>query len=232
MDLEKREIDREDEMIPALLFTWLQGADFYYDLHRQAVELLPTGAGKTWIDVGSGPGLVARLAAQRGYQVTGVDADPQMIKAAQRIGKQQRLTIDFKTGDVFDLPAASADVVSAASLLAVIDDKQKGLNALWRTVRPGGSLLIIEPTDQLTSENANAVMQQEQLHKRAIGLRMWAAARQGRTVDPGIYDTLEAESMNYVPLLHGLVGAWVIQKKETLRMESLAHIVHETNAAG
>ena len=199
-------------MIASALFTWIQGADFYYNLHKQAVDLLPVGNGKTWIDLGCGPGLVARLAAEKDYQVMGIDSDPLMIRSAKRIAKRQGLSVDFKTGDVFNLPTASADVVSAASLLAVLENKTSGLNSLWQCVRQGGTLLIIEPTDQMTIENANQLIKSGLPRKRIQGLRMWATARQGNIVNPSIYKTLDAQSVDFTPLLNGLVGAWVIQK--------------------
>ena len=199
-------------MITSALFTWIQGADFYHDLHKQAVNLLPVGNGKTWMDVGCGPGLVARLAAEKGYQVMGIDSDPLMIRSAKRIAKRQGLSVDFKTGDVFNLPTASADVVSAASLLAVLENRTSGLNSLWKCLRPGGTLLIIEPTDQMTIENANQLIKNGLPRKRIQGLRMWATARQGNIVNPAIYKTLNAQSVHFTPLLNGLVGAWVIQK--------------------
>jgi len=199
-------------VIASALFTWIQGADFYYNLHKQAVDLLPVGNGKTWMDVGCGPGLVARLAAEKGYQVMGIDSDPLMIRSAKRIAKRQGLSVDFKTGDVFNLPTASADVVSAASLLAVLENKTSGLNSLWQCVRQGGTLLIIEPTDQMTIENANQLIKSGLPRKRIQGLRMWATARQGNIVNPAIYKTLNAQSVDFMPLLNGLIGAWVIQK--------------------
>ena len=200
-------------MIQAALFTWVQGADFYRDVHQAAVELLPCGDGQTWLDVGSGPGLVARLAAQRGYQTIGLDYDAPMIQAAKRLAKRQRLSIEFKVGDVFNLPAESADVVSAASLLAVLDDKVRGLQALWGSVQPGGALLIIEPTEQMTSESANQLIKNGLSGKRIKGLHMWAAARQGNTIKPALYDTLGAP-LEFTPLMSGLVGAWVISKSQ------------------
>jgi ubiquinone/menaquinone biosynthesis C-methylase UbiE len=200
-------------VIQAALFTWVQGADFYRDVHQAAVELLPHGDGQTWLDVGSGPGLVARLAAQRGYQTIGLDYDAQMIQAAKSLAKRQGLSIEFKVGDVFNLPVESADVVSAASLLAVLDDKAGGLRSLWGSVRPGGALLIIEPTEQMTHENANQVIKNGLGGKRIKGLRMWAAARQGNTIKPGLYDKLGAP-LDFTPLLSGLVGAWVIRKSK------------------
>lgn len=198
-------------MISTLLFTWLQGADFYYDLHKQAVDLLPQGNGQRWLDVGSGPGLVSRLSAQRGYQVTGIDSDSASIQAAKWIAGIQGLSINFKAGDVFNLPPESAEVVSAASLLAVLPDREKGLRSLWSAVRPGGYLLIIEPTDQMTSGNAEKLIQNGLPRKRIQGLRMWATARQGNIVNPAMFETLGAE-VTFTPLLHGLVSAWVLKK--------------------
>src|SRR5258708_6794741 len=196
----------------AFIFSWIKGGDFYCDLHKAAVELLPPGSGKTWIDVGCGPGLVARLATERGYWVRGIDASKQMIQTAQRLARKARLTTEFKTGDVFDLLPESAEVVSAASLLAVLGDKPAGLRSLWQGLRPGGSLLVIEPTAHMTLENANRAIKNGLSGKRINGLRLWATVRQGNTVDPAIYERLGAEKVSFTPMLQGLVGAWVIQK--------------------
>ena len=199
-------------MIAPLLFTWLQGADFYFDLHKQAVESLPAGNGETWLDIGSGPGLVARLAAERGYRTLGIDTDPQMVAAAKRIARREHSSAEFQTDDFTTLPAESASVVSAASLLAVLPDREAGLRSLWRLLRPSGTLLIIEPTHQMTSDNAAHAIQNGLPPKCIMGLRMWANARQGNIVDPSIYETLGAQPIRFEPLLHGLVGAWFLQK--------------------
>lgn len=204
----------EDALVYSTLFTWLQGAGFYHDVHAQAVEIVPAGSGKEWLDVGSGPGLVARLARARGYVVTGIDADASMIQAAKRIAKRQGMAIDFQTGDVFKLVPESADVVSAASLLAVLDDQARGLKALWNAVRPGGTLLVVEPTKEMTGENAQKAIQNGLPRKRINGLRLWAAARQGNAVNPALYNTLDAETVQFTPLLDGMVGVWMIRKKK------------------
>ena len=199
-------------MIASLLFTWLQGADFYFDLHKQAVESLPIGNGGVWLDIGCGPGLVTRLAAERNYHAIGIDTDPQMVAAARRIARRKNSPAEFELSDFTSLPGESAQVVSAASLLAVLPDREAGLHSLWRLLRPGGTLLIVEPTHQMTSENANRAIKNGIPQKRIAGLRMWANARQGNIVDPSIYETLGAESIHFQPLLQGLVGAWVIKK--------------------
>ena len=195
------------------LFTWIQGADFYHDLHKKAVETLPKGGGKVWLDVGCGPGLVARLAAARGYSATGIDISPHMIHAARRIAKQEKSQASFRVGDISGLSVNTADVVSAASLLAILENKQSGLRRLWKCVRPGGALLIVEPTNKMTVHNAEKVIENGLSGKRTEGLRMWATARQGRAVDTEIYGGVRADSVRFVPLLHCLVGAWLIRKK-------------------
>lgn len=200
-------------MIAPRLFTWLQGADFYHRLHQEAVTTLPPNDGsRQWIDVGCGPGLLARLAAAHGYRALGIDVNPHMIRVATQIAVREGSAATFQVGTIAALPEATADVVSAASLLAVLPDPLRGLLALWRGVRPGGALLIIEPTAAMTMANARACIRQGLSGRRIAGLYLWASARQGRAVDPSIYDQLGAAQRHYLSLLQGLVGAWILHR--------------------
>ena len=200
-------------MIGATLFVWLQGAGFYRDLHQQAVELLPQGEGKTWLDIGCGPGLVTRLAAARGYVATGLDTSGQMICAAKRLARWHQSTASFKQCGLDALAGQQADVISAASLLAVLDDKPAGAAALWKSVRPGGHLLLIEPTTAMNPANAKRLIERGGLpRKRLRGLTLWAAAREGRAVAPAIFAPVDIAQTQQLELLEGLVGAWVYRK--------------------
>ena len=193
------------------LFAWLQEADFYKDLHSEAMEELPNGEGRTWLDFGCGPGLFTRLAATKGYSATGIDRDSSMIREAKKIAKRETSSAVFISGDVFQSRPQGADVVSASSLLAVLDDKVGGFQALLKVVNPGGLLLIVEPTDRMTP-HAVDVLIQNGLHGKGIkGLRMWSGARQGRAIDPEIFKAGEGELVVFKPLLGGLVGAWLFQ---------------------
>ncbi len=201
-------------MLGAQLFTWLQGADFYHSLHAAAVDLLaPSQGQQRWLDVGSGPGLVARLAAARGYAAQGIDIQPAMVHAAQRIARRTGSAATFRVGGIEALADETAAVVSAASLLAVLPSPQAGLRALWQAVRPGGALLIIEPTAAMGLAQARQLLRAQITGRRKYALYLWAYARQGRAVDPAIYHTLNAASSTYRPLLHGLVGAWLLHKQ-------------------
>ncbi|MEP7289973.1 MAG: methyltransferase domain-containing protein [Chloroflexota bacterium] len=197
------------------LFTWIQRAEFYHKLHAEAVSLLPEAQGdQQWIDIGCGPGLVTRLAASRGYQALGIDLNPQMIAAAQRIAQHEGSSAVFRQGQVEAVANAAASVISAASLLAVLADPMAGLTTLWQSVRPGGTLLIIEPTAAMTVSHACHLLQNESLGKGKIGLYLWANARQGYTIDPSLYTRLQDAQLKYTALLHGLVGVWILQKAD------------------
>lgn len=215
----------------AKLFSWLQGADFYRLLYQEALEQLPPGGGQRFLDVGCGPGLLTRRAASRGYRAVGVDSDPDMVRTAEELAREHGSSATFRLGAVTDLRerAGSADVVAAASLLAVLADKEAGLRSLWSSVRPGGTLLIVEPTDRLSLQEVRRLPPAALSGKRTFGLRLWAWARGGRTVRPEVYRTLDRDvaSRRFVPLLQGLVGAWILERAETDSPPSLVahHVV-------
>jgi len=199
-------------VIASALFSWIEGADFYREVHAAAVALLPAGEGARWLDVGCGPGLVSRLAAERGYRVRGVDADGGMIRAARRLAARSGSNAAFATGSVFDLPPASAEVVSAASLLAVLDGRQAALAALWSALVPGGTLLIIEPSARMNLANARRYLRRAPRGRRSYALLLWAWARRGRAVAAGLFDTLPAAGCERVALLDGMLDARLLRK--------------------
>ena len=201
-------------MIGAVLFTWLQGAEFYRDLHKKAVDCIPLGDNKTWLDLGCGPGLVSRQAAENNYDVIGIDTDSAMINAARRIAKWHGSKAKFEVGDLSFLSGRQTDVVSAASLLAVLSDKRDALRIMWDSVRPGGYLLIIEPTELMSPKNAQVIIKSRVHSKRISGLKLWAKARENLSIDPGIFSTLNSEDNSCIDLLDGMVKAWVFKKGE------------------
>ena len=196
-------------VLAARFFTLVQGAGFYRRLLSDAVALLPEGDGRTLLDAGCGPGLLTRLAAARGYEALGIDADPAMVATARRLARRERSAARFLHGRLGD-PATivpHADVVAAASLLAVVPDREATLEALWRCVRPGGILLIVEATERLTVSAARTLIAGGLPGPRRNLLTVWAAARQGSAVDPTIFDSLVDAEQRSAPLLGGLASA-------------------------
>src|SRR3990172_1419898 len=160
----------------AALFSWVQGASFCVDAHAEAVNRVAPGHGD-WLDVGCGPGLVARLAARKGYTVMGVDSDPHMVRRARRLARDVG-SCTFETRALDSIAIGCADVVSASSLLCVLPEPLKGLHTLWSAVRPGGTLLVVETTEEMAPDRARAVMSVVSPGRRRA-LEMWARARQG-----------------------------------------------------
>ena len=75
-----------------------------------ALEHAGVGAGTRYLDAGCGSGMAAALAADRGAQVTGIDASDPLL----RIARERVPHGVFQTGDLEDLPFEddSFDVVA------------------------------------------------------------------------------------------------------------------------
>ncbi len=201
----------------ARFFSQVQAAAFYQSIYRVAVALLPPGNGRTWLDIGCGPGLVARLAAERGYDTVGLDLDSAMVQRARTLTNLASATGQrppvFKQGSVFDLPAQApaVDVVSAASLLAVLPNRRDGLLALLSAVKPGGQVLLIEPSAQMTPAHAARYLVAHTGTDKAWVLKLWARTRSASS--PVSAADLAVPGWDAVAqsLLDGMVNAWILR---------------------
>ena len=108
---------------------------------RAVLAAIPDTA-RRGLDCGCGDGWLARLAAERGLEMIGVDLAPQMIALAQSRTKAP-LHIDFRVADIMTvtLTPASFDVVLAVNVVhhLPLDVILPRLAAL---VAPGGRLII------------------------------------------------------------------------------------------
>lgn len=81
-------------------------------LYARVLELAAVGAGERLLDLGCGRGDLARLAADAGVRVTGIDTDPAAVAvAAAGPG-------EFRVGDAHDPPPGPFAAVVAVQLLA------------------------------------------------------------------------------------------------------------------
>jgi len=198
----------------AWFFSYVQSAAFYRELHDRAVQLLPSGEGKLWFDVGTGPGLVARDASAHGYQSIGFDIDRAMVEQARENSRRFFSRADFHVAGLDELPASGrkADVVSAASLLAVMNDKEGALQRLMACVKDGGTLLIIETTNLMKPGNAWVWLRKNGFGRRNWILLLWAWVRaHGRAVNP-LEMQLGGYQIRQSDVFEGLVSAWLIRR--------------------
>jgi len=104
--------------------------------------------GETVLDLGSGAGLDAFLAAERvgpAGRVIGVDLTPEMIAQAKRnAAKGGYANVEFRLGDIENLPveSGSVDLVISNCVLNLVPDKAKAFQEIARVLRPGGRVSV------------------------------------------------------------------------------------------
>jgi SAM-dependent methyltransferase len=93
-------------------------------------------------DLGCGPGHVAAWLAGRGVRVVGIDLSP----AALAVGRRQYPQVEFREGDLLELPAAESEFGAAIAFYSIIHLEPKELAAAFgevhRTLRPDGLFLV------------------------------------------------------------------------------------------
>ena len=96
----------------------LPGTDGYATWLEAVGPLLLDAPGRV-VDMGTGTGRVARMAAQQGHAVTGVDLAHAMLRVAQANTQRSGQPVWFALGDAVDPPfhPATFDAVISRSLI-------------------------------------------------------------------------------------------------------------------
>jgi ubiquinone/menaquinone biosynthesis C-methylase UbiE len=112
------------------------------------LELRP---GHQVLDVGCGPGRLARVLAERVAptgSVDGIDAAVEMINRASRQAGKRGVAGTFQVAFAQDLPFTDATFDAVACTLALHhvaeDDQGTAIEEMYRVLKPGGRLLIAE----------------------------------------------------------------------------------------
>ncbi|MFD5781188.1 class I SAM-dependent methyltransferase [Streptomyces sp. NPDC126933] len=104
------------------------------------LDAAEVGPGVRVLDVGTGPGTVARAARSRGATVTAVDAEPSMVELA----RQAEPAADVQVAALPDLPFDDGqfDAVVGNFVLNHVGRPKTALAELRRVVRPGGWIAL------------------------------------------------------------------------------------------
>ena len=112
------------------------------------ITFLDLAAGETVVDLGSGPGLDAFLAARRvgpEGRVIGIDMTPSMLERARQGAREAGLKqVEFRAGRLEQLPVddASVDAVTSNCVINLVPDKAAVFREVVRVLRPGGRLVV------------------------------------------------------------------------------------------
>jgi ubiquinone/menaquinone biosynthesis C-methylase UbiE len=98
------------------------------------------------LDVGTGTGALALLAAELGHDVTGLDLSPGMLARARRRALDAGLAVTWLEGDAAAPPVepGSFDAVVCRHLVWTLPDPDGALAAWTVALRPGGLLAIVD----------------------------------------------------------------------------------------
>jgi len=125
-----------------------------YDRSIQFLERKLFANGREWVcsrargdvlEVGVGSGLnLPHYPAD--VRLTGVDLSPQMLALARDRARKLNREVELREANALDLPFEDAtfDTVTSALTLCAIPDDVRGLEEMWRVLRPGGRLVLLD----------------------------------------------------------------------------------------
>jgi 2-polyprenyl-3-methyl-5-hydroxy-6-metoxy-1,4-benzoquinol methylase len=104
--------------------------------------LIPRGKGLA-VDIGCGSGYFTRTVRDRGWHVTGVDAEPGNCRLAGRYA--HKVLCGDAVACLSQLEPSSVDFAIALEIIEHLDETEEFLGALHRVVKPRARLLISTP---------------------------------------------------------------------------------------
>jgi demethylmenaquinone methyltransferase/2-methoxy-6-polyprenyl-1,4-benzoquinol methylase len=116
---------------------------------RKAVSLLREYKPRTILDVATGTAdLALEACAPPVEKIYGIDLSPAMLAFAKhkirRRGLEHKIAVEEGSAEQLRFPADSFDAVMVAFGIRNFSDLQKGLQEMFRVIRPGGALMILE----------------------------------------------------------------------------------------
>jgi SAM-dependent methyltransferase len=122
--------------------TWEGSSGYGTPVYQYVLDRAKIGTDTRLLDCGCGAGRFARMAANRGANVAGIDAAKELVAIATRRTPEG----DFRVGDIESLPwpNASFDCVTGFNSFQFADDKVRALTEARRVSR--GPVAVVIPS--------------------------------------------------------------------------------------
>jgi SAM-dependent methyltransferase len=172
------------------------------------VAALGLQPGETVLDLGSGAGLDAFLAAETvgaEGRVIGVDMTPEMVaRARENAARFEVRNVEFREGRLEDLPveASSIDAVTSNCVLNLVPDKRRVFAQVARVLKPGGRMVI---SDILLDRALPAAVAHDVISY--VGCVAGASRREQYFADLGAAGLSDVEVLRDVDYLAGVKDA-------------------------
>jgi ubiquinone/menaquinone biosynthesis C-methylase UbiE len=134
---------RSDRLAP-----WFDGLEGFLEgliFRRLRKKLWAMADGEHILEVGVGTGKNFGFYPEFA-RMTGIDFSPKMLEQAQRKRERKQIQVDLDLMDVQRLYYAdnSFDTVVASFVFCSVPSPRKGLKEIYRVLKPGGQLLLLE----------------------------------------------------------------------------------------
>jgi len=145
---------------------------------------LPSGAGKTLLDIGCNWGRWSIAATRAGYDAVGIDPSYEAIVAARRIARQLGASPEYVVADARRLPFPDAafDTVFSYGVLQHFSkaDVARAVEEIARVLKPGGVSWVQMP-NAYGARNAYQLARRRFREGDAFEVRYWTPAELRRT---------------------------------------------------
>ncbi len=183
------------------------------------VALASLKGGEVVLDLGSGAGMDAFLAARRvgdTGKVIGVDRTDEMLEKATKAAMKQGLSnVEFRKGEIESLPVEdeTIDVILSNCVINLVTDKEAVFREAFRVLRPGGKLAI-----------SDRVLKSELPPKAREDLDLWSSCVSGALLESEYLSLIEKAGFVEVKVedsnsyskkdLESIVGSVAKRKRE------------------
>ena len=149
-------VQKRQELHSAMAERWMR------EIHVQ----LPEEKNLKILDVGCGAGFFSILLAKEGYQVTGIDLTPDMIKNARLLAEEEKVSCEFQVMDAEnpEFPDETFDVVISRNLTWTLPHVQHAYQEWIRVLKKGGILLNFDANYGITDFSNVADLPENHAH--------------------------------------------------------------------